>query len=550
MRILDSQVNFRSAHELAISSDAVNTKSLQTTSPTEIDPTQRAIGETLTLNASFDTERYSEHGHSLYTRSSITDAVDPNTTQPQPTVITQEQFTESVVHALTGTEVTLSAMSFSPNQLTPDSFVQEIDQQFGEDAVLQPSDLGQTPDPGQAQISTIEIQERSIYQEQEHSFMAANGLVTTADGRAIDFSLELGLDRFYSEETNLDLLASSEVLYDPLVISLDGSPATLTNSTFLFDIDSDGVEDTISELNIGVGYLAFDKNGDDKINDGSELFGTQSGNGFADLALHDADGNGWLDENDPLFAKLVVWQRDSDGNDSLTSLKNAGVGAIYLGSTTTEFSLTNDTNDLLGKVRRSGVYLKESGEVMSVQQIDLAIQTDSLDSQPSSVQNTTIENKLNDLQKTFDDLNSLPMNFRSLTPISIDGSGATMINSPLSSGSPVPAPLVNFTVINLKVSAFSLESERAIQTYQQTADQQFSDQNIADQHNSDQQQGPTTAIQNETETEFSPLKKQILDRLFKQLDIKNPFENNFASLETYLQHTKASAMIQELLEQG
>ena len=540
MRILDSQVNFRSAHELAISSDIVNTKSLQTTSSTEIDPTQLAVGETLNLNASFDTERISEHGHSLYTRSSITDAVDPNTTQPQPTFITQEQFTESVVHALTGTEVTLSAMSFSPNQLTPDSFIQEIDQQFGEDSILQPSDLGQTPDPGQAQITTIEIQERSIYQEQEHSFMAANGIVTTADGRAIDFSLELGLDRFYSEETNLDLLAASEVLYDPLVISLDGSPATLTNSTFLFDIDSDGVEDTISELNIGVGYLAFDKNGDDKINDGSELFGTQSGNGFADLALHDADGNGWLDENDPLFAKLVVWQRDSDGNDSLTSLKNAGVGAIYLGSTTTEFSLTNDTNAMLGKVRRSGVYLKESGEVMSVQQIDLAIQTDSLDSQPSSVQNTTIENKLNDLQKTFDDLNSLPMNFRSLTPISIDGSGATMINS----------PLVNFTVINLRASTFSLESERAIQTYQQTADQQFSDQNIADQLNLDQQQGPTANTQNEAETEFTPLKKQILDRLFKQLDIKNPFENNFSSLETYLQHTKASAMIQELLEQG
>ena len=41
----------------------------------------------------------------------------------------------------------------------------------------------------------------------------------------------------------------------------------------------------------GSGYLALDKNGDGTINDGSELFGTRNGDGFADLAQYDEDGN-------------------------------------------------------------------------------------------------------------------------------------------------------------------------------------------------------------------------------------------------------------------
>ncbi len=40
-----------------------------------------------------------------------------------------------------------------------------------------------------------------------------------------------------------------------------------------------------------------------KINDGSELFGTSSGDGFKDLATYDEDENGWIDENDSIFSK-------------------------------------------------------------------------------------------------------------------------------------------------------------------------------------------------------------------------------------------------------
>ena len=78
----------------------------------------------------------------------------------------------------------------------------------------------------------------------------------------------------------------------PLVINLDSNVTTLSDQKFMFDIDSDGILDSISYLNKGSGYLALDKNGDGVINDGNELFGTKSGDGFYDLSRYDEDHNG------------------------------------------------------------------------------------------------------------------------------------------------------------------------------------------------------------------------------------------------------------------
>ena len=58
----------------------------------------------------------------------------------------------------------------------------------------------------------------------------------------------------------------------------------------------------------------------------------------------------------------------------LKTLKEADVGAIYLGSTNSQFSLTDKKdNEVLGAVRSTGIYLKEStGMAGTVQQVDLA----------------------------------------------------------------------------------------------------------------------------------------------------------------------------------
>ena len=158
------------------------------------------------------------------------------------------------------------------------------------------------------------------------------------------------------------------------MISLDGGPVGVSDQKFLFDIDCDGKEDNISLLAKGCGFLALDRNGDGKINDGSELFGTKSGNGFADLAVFDMDGNGWIDEKDEIFNHLRIWTKDESGNDKLVALGVAGIGAIYLGSTSTQFSLNSkDDNTTNAVVKSSGIYLKENGTAGMVQQVDLAV---------------------------------------------------------------------------------------------------------------------------------------------------------------------------------
>lgn len=102
------------------------------------------------------------------------------------------------------------------------------------------------------------------------------------------------------------------------------------------------------------------------------MFGTTSGNGFADLAAYDNDGNGWIDEADEIFDKLLIWRKDASGRDELVGLGKAGVGAIYLGSSDTQFSLTNQRNETNAVIRQSGVFLYENGNVGSIQQLDLA----------------------------------------------------------------------------------------------------------------------------------------------------------------------------------
>lgn len=61
--------------------------------------------------------------------------------------------------------------------------------------------------------------------------------------------------------------------------------------------------------------MALDVNYDGIINDGRELFGPRTGNGFLELAEFDIDGNNWIDENDPIFEKLRIWTLDEKGNE-------------------------------------------------------------------------------------------------------------------------------------------------------------------------------------------------------------------------------------------
>lgn len=212
------------------------------------------------------------------------------------------------------------------------------------------------------------------YEESESTSFSANGTVVTADGREISIGVQINMSRSYTETMTTYTNSIQTMLTDPLVIQLDDCPVSVSDEKFEFDIDSDGVTDHISKLSKGAAFLALDQNNDGIINDGSELFGTKSGNGFRDLAAYDEDGNGWIDENDSIFHKLKLWQKDDAGNDKLTSLKEHDIGAIYLGAQSTRFSLNSiDDNTTNGMVKSTGLYLKENGEAKTIAQVDLAV---------------------------------------------------------------------------------------------------------------------------------------------------------------------------------
>lgn len=221
-------------------------------------------------------------------------------------------------------------------------------------------------------MKQVSLTRETAFYEKESVAFASKGKVTTADGREISFNVEVGMTRefmqYYREEYDI---AQFQRVCDPLVINLQNDVATLSDQKFMFDIDADGEQDEISMLGSGSGYLALDKNDDGVINDGSELFGPKSGNGFADLAEYDEDGDGWIDEDDDVWSKLKVWCKDENGKDKLLSLREAGVGAICLQNQATDFALNNAENVSQGYLRSTGIFLYENGNVGTVQHLDL-----------------------------------------------------------------------------------------------------------------------------------------------------------------------------------
>lgn len=217
----------------------------------------------------------------------------------------------------------------------------------------------------------VEYDYHESYTEIEQTSFAASGTVKTADGREISFSLELSMSRAYHEESNVSLrLGDAARKTDPLVLNFAGTAAQLTEQRFAFDLDADGDKEQINFVAPGSGFLVFDRNQDGKINNGSELFGPSTNNGFGELAKLDDDHNGWIDENDAAFNKLQIWTREGT-QDKLQSLATAGVGAIALSSINTPFDLKANDNGLLGQIRSSGIFLQEGGAAGTIQQIDL-----------------------------------------------------------------------------------------------------------------------------------------------------------------------------------
>lgn len=241
--------------------------------------------------------------------------------------------------------------------------------------------FGTRPDPDEESLSTqggnamvSEVTETIQYfsSESEETSFNTTGKVITGDGRELEFDLELTMSRSFTQYCEQSI-TRLHTFTDPLVINLDVPMADVGDVKISFDLDGDGEDEDISALGSSSGYLALDLNEDGIINDGRELFGTSSGDGFADLAKYDSDGNGWIDEADEIFDRLVIAFLKEDGTQEIVKLKDRDIGAICTKSAATDFSL-NDlaTNETRARIRRTGIFLYESGMMGTMQHLDLA----------------------------------------------------------------------------------------------------------------------------------------------------------------------------------
>lgn len=225
--------------------------------------------------------------------------------------------------------------------------------------------------PRELQVMEVSALEEIHFEEEESMNFSTAGTVITSDGREISFNMSVGMSRrftqYYKQEST-DVIA----MCDPLVINLDDDVVGVSDQKFFFDLDCDGKEEEVSTLETGNAFLALDHNRDGTINDGSELFGAKTGDGFGDLAQYDEDGNGWIDEADSVFDKLKIWVKDENGQDKLYTLKEKRLGAIYLGCSETDYTLqSSTTGQINGQIRRSGVFLYENGMAGTIAHVDM-----------------------------------------------------------------------------------------------------------------------------------------------------------------------------------
>lgn len=129
----------------------------------------------------------------------------------------------------------------------------------------------------------------------------------------------------------------------PLVLAFQREAVTFTHPSGSFDVVGSGASHDTDWVSAATPWLALDVDGNGRIDDGAELFGsmtrlpngTRARQGFEALAALDDDHDGRITPRDAAFARLLVW-RDADQNRTssareLTSAQSEGLVAIELG---------------------------------------------------------------------------------------------------------------------------------------------------------------------------------------------------------------------------
>ncbi len=221
------------------------------------------------------------------------------------------------------------------------------------------------------QVEVSYNMKETMYESEQMNFNSS-GIVRTADGKEINFSLDMMMSRQSLQKSEISLEGSG-TRKEGIMIDFAGLASELTDTKFAFGMEPEESGDSLSYLALGSGILTIDLNNDGKIDSMNEMVGTSTGNGFEELAAYDLDSNGWIDENDDVYDKLQILNQDSAGNNVISGLKDSNIGAINLGSVDSPYTLKNDQNETTGHIEKSGIYLAEDGTVGQISQLSLIV---------------------------------------------------------------------------------------------------------------------------------------------------------------------------------
>lgn len=162
----------------------------------------------------------------------------------------------------------------------------------------------------------------------------------TISSTTIEVSRSGGESNFslsFSQQTSFSLSVSTATpepqRADPLILNLDDTDFSFDpKHRVSFDLNADGSADSFQNIGNGNAFLAFDRNANGVIDNGTELFGDAGGavDGFADLAQFDDNRDNQIDANDRIFENLLLLNFDSEGAQQTTSLASQNIESLSL----------------------------------------------------------------------------------------------------------------------------------------------------------------------------------------------------------------------------
>lgn len=216
--------------------------------------------------------------------------------------------------------------------------------------------------------------EKTIQYERKDAIAFNTQAIIKTEDKEFNIELQCSYTKAFFEQHKETLSFEETNFLDPLIIQYDANASafdTLSSTmSFQFDLKNDNTLVDIPALKKGNGFLVLDKNNNGVIDNGSEMFGPNTNNGFEELRAYDSDGNHWIDENDPIFNELLIWSKNENNEESLIALGQSGIGALYLNEIKSDFTYNKSVNESMARLKANSIFLREDGTTGMLSSLD------------------------------------------------------------------------------------------------------------------------------------------------------------------------------------